>query len=114
MNAFIAAEAFVPRSPLLAVSIQSPFSALLGVFGHDGTSRTARSGLAAIVSHTDRLLFLKALSGGSWNGPRLPFAPPWYQFVCSPISPLPKVSPPRDPLNAYAAQFGTLHVVSYC
>src|SRR2546429_9644472 len=109
MNAIIARAALLPRSPLWAVSIQSPFSALLGVFGHEGADRTASEGFAASVAHDERLLVLKALSGASWNGSRLPPLPALrYQFVSRPSVPLPNESLPCDPLNAYAAQLGML------
>src|SRR5438067_7844595 len=114
MNAIIASAAFDPRSPLLAVSIQSPLSGLFPVFGQEGTTRSTNKAFAAIVSQTDRLFVLNALSGGSWRGRRLPPAPLRYQFVSRPTAPLPNVSPAPtcEPLNEYAAQFGMLQSFS--
>src|SRR6476619_3092589 len=98
MNAIIADAAFDPRSPLCAVSIQSPLSALLGVFGHDGADRAARYAFTARAAHDERALVLNALSGASCSGCRFPpLLTCLNQFVSSPSVPLPKESLPCEP-----------------
>ena len=54
MNAFIASPALDPRSPLAAVSIQSPFMAFDALFGQDGAVKAARDELAASAAQDER------------------------------------------------------------
>src|SRR5690349_23935456 len=93
MNAIIADAAFVPRSPLLAVSIQSPCSALAGVLGHEGADN-ARNSDAFSAVQDERLFVLNLSSGASWNGWRLPpLSTSLYQLVSRPIFPFPNGPP---------------------